>query len=102
MVRSLVLDEHCQLLSAGLQLQLSGWYIRMTSALPQWPKLYVSINFAQCYTYSYCPYIDTDDLQQMTPVCIISSAVVGIGTSTCKLRDMVSLGIIQLSLSIRL
>ena len=28
--------------------------------------------------HSYCPYIDTDDLQQMTQVCIISSVVVGL------------------------
>ena len=40
--------------------------------------------------HSYCPYIDTDDLQQMTPVCIISSVVVGLepphlgGTSICS------------------
>ena len=37
---------------------------------PQWPKMYASMNLSQCYTHSYCPYIDTDDLQQMTPVCI--------------------------------
>ena len=36
--------------------------------------------------HSYYPYIVTDDLQQMTPVCIISSVVVGLEPPHVNLR----------------
>ena len=51
--------------------------------------------------HSYCPYIDTGDLQQMTPVCIISSVVVGLEPPHVNLRKDFALlwsGIIQLTL----
>ena len=51
------------------------------------------LDLSQCYTHSYCPYIDTDDLQQMTPVCIISSVVVGLGPPhvKCNVKYMYNL-----------
>ena len=71
----------------------------VTSALPQWPKLYASINLTQCYT-SYCPYVDTDDLQQMTPVCIVSSVVVGLEPPHVNLFEFGFLDLIHLPFSI--
>ena len=54
--------------------------------------------------HSYCPYIDTDDLvfQQMTPVYIISSVVVGLEPPHVNLLKLVLLDLIHLSQSMQL
>ena len=58
---SLYVDHYCQSVSSllldtgyrvtvAMVLCLDG-ISGTTSALPQWPKLYASINLAQCYTF---------------------------------------------------
>ena len=77
----LIVDEYCQ---------LEGYRVVQGQGSSCWSMVWMlhlpypnGLNCMRLLIYpsvihSYCPYIDTDDLQQMTPVCIISSVVVGL------------------------
>ena len=76
----------CQVTGYSMVLSLSGW-TSITSALPQWPKLYASINFTQCYTFilplHWHRWPTADDTSVYNIICCS-----WIGTSTCKLKEL--------------